>query len=525
LHSHGQKEGRRRSFAVGMIQLAVDRFLELVGRSGLIEPERLSPVLAQWKREAAPNQRDDAEQCAAHLVRARLLTPWQAHKLLEGRHRGFLLGSYKLLDHLGSGGMSNVYLAEHVLMQRRVAIKVLPHNRVADADQLARFQFEGQAVAAMDHPNIVRAYDLGSEGRIHYLVMEYIDGSDLEALVERAGPLDIYTAADFIVQAAEGLDYAHAAGLVHRDIKPANLLVDRHGTVKILDMGLAKFLAEVRPVPTFEQHEEVLGTAEYLAPEQAVNSLAVDPRADIYGLGCTLYCLLTGHPPFSARTRGELITAHQHETAPSVFADRPDAPPALSAICAKMMEKAPRERYQSARDVVEALRAWLASERAAGRAAAAGAAPDHPRAAEPVSSSMRDTDSNLQETGRIGPLVGPSASTRSSDVLAPARQRAPADEPGRGSDVLSAGSAPQVVPPPRNTGSATIPTVVGSAPPASAAPEGGIASRGAPSHLGPYAAPRRRGGASPSGMQLLAAALLSALVIGALVLALFAFGR
>src|SRR6185436_18880149 len=183
---------------------------------------------------------------------------------------------------LGSGGMSSVYLAEHVLMQRRVAIKVLPHNRVGDSSYLARFHFEAQAAAALDHRNIVRAYDLDNEGRIHYLVMEYVEGRDLQAIVEQDGALEFHAAANVVAQAAAGLEHAHQRGLVHRDIKPANLLVDLKGTVKILDMGLAKFTPESRPTPGFAHDDQILGTADYLAPEQAANPRSVDHRADIY---------------------------------------------------------------------------------------------------------------------------------------------------------------------------------------------------------------------------------------------------
>ncbi len=230
-----------------MSKFSLDKFLEFARRSKLIEPERLDQVVSDWKREVTIAQLDDANECAAHLVDAGLLTPWQAHKLLEGRHRGFQLGKYKLLGHLGSGGMSSVYLAEHTLMHRLAAVKVLPQHRLSDASYVARFHLEGQSTAALDHPNIVRVYDLDSDGKIHYLVMEYIEGRDLEAVVAENGPMDPVTAADYVVQAAAGLDYAHQAGLVHRDVKPANLLVDRQGVVKILDMGLAKFAARGRP--------------------------------------------------------------------------------------------------------------------------------------------------------------------------------------------------------------------------------------------------------------------------------------
>jgi serine/threonine-protein kinase len=350
-----------------MTKLSLDRFLGLVERSKLIPPEQLNDSVQSWKRRASLAQLDDARFCAEHLVDAGLLTSWQCKKLLEGRHRGFYLGKYKLLDHLGTGGMSSVYLAEHSRMQRRVAIKVLPYNRVADGAYLARFHLEAQAVAALDDKNIVRAFDLDDDGRIHYLVMEYIEGRDLLAMVTEDGPLDYHTAADYIAQAASGLAHAHAAGLVHRDIKPANLLVDRKGTVKILDLGLVKVAAAGSSAASDINVEQVLGTADYLAPEQAVNSHSVDHRADIYSLGCTLYCLLTGRPPFCTGTALERMIAHQQQTPPSVLVDRPDAPEALLAICARMMEKSPANRYQSSAEVHTALANWLASEAAAGR--------------------------------------------------------------------------------------------------------------------------------------------------------------
>ncbi len=347
--------------------LSLDKFLALVERSGLVERDRLAQVVAEWKGGATLIELSDAQYCAAHLVERQVLTPWQCKKLLDGRHRGFYLGKYKLLDHLGSGGMSSVYLAEHTLMQRLVAIKVLPQNKVTDAAYLARFLLEGQAAAALDHPNIVRAYDLDSVGQVHYLVMEYVDGRDLNAIVCHEGPLDYHAAADYIAQACVGLAHAHQCGLVHRDIKPANLLVDRKRTVKILDMGLAKFTPPAGRVPVTAADEHVLGTADYLAPEQAVNSTNVDGRADIYSLGCTLYFLLTGHPPFAEGTSLERMTAHQQQVPPSIMLDRPDAPAGLVAICRRMMEKSPENRYQSATEVESALREWITSDAAAAK--------------------------------------------------------------------------------------------------------------------------------------------------------------
>ncbi|MEJ5342215.1 MAG: serine/threonine-protein kinase [Thermogutta sp.] len=338
--------------------MTVEQFLDLLKRSQLVETDQLQKVVKQWLPPEGSSSLT-AEELAEKLVEAGLLTRWQAGKLLEGRYKGFFLGKYKLLDHLGTGGMSSVYLAEHVLMQRRVAIKVLPKHRVNDASYLARFHREAKAAAALDHPNIVRAYDVDSDGTNHYLVMEYVEGQDLQRMVREKGPLPPHMAAEYIRQAAEGLHHAHQAGLIHRDIKPANLLVDKKGVVKLLDLGLARFSDDDRASLTLAYDENVLGTADYLAPEQAIDSHRVDLRADIYSLGCTLYFLLTGHPPFPEGTLAQRVMKHQREMPPDIRNERPDVPDDLVAICMKMMAKKPSARYQSAAQVADALRLWL----------------------------------------------------------------------------------------------------------------------------------------------------------------------
>ena len=342
-----------------MTKPKVDQFLDLVRRSQLVDRDQLNRVVLQLKGRAEPDQLNDADLVAAQLVENGLLTRWQSEKLLEGRHKGFFLKKYKLLDHLGSGGMSTVYLAEHVLMHRRVAIKVLPKNRVNDSSYLARFHREAQAAAALDHRNIVRAYDVDNDGDIHFLVMEYIEGKDLQAMVKDKGPLEYQLAAEYARQAAVGLAHAHQAGLIHRDVKPANLLVDQSNVVKVLDLGLARFTGEDRASLTVTYDENVLGTADYLAPEQALDSHGVDGRADIYSLGCSLYYLLTGHPPFPDGTLPQRLMAHQKQPPPSIYQDRPDAPPDLVQICLRMMAKKPRARCQTATEVADALGKWL----------------------------------------------------------------------------------------------------------------------------------------------------------------------
>lgn len=354
-----------------MPKMTVEKFLELVTKSKLVDDDRWTRFVAELEEE--PVSEDEplgggapsAKSIADRLVEQKILTRWQADKLLEGRHKGFVVGKYKLLGHLGTGGMSSVYLAEHLLMHRRVAIKVLPKSRGADTESsyLERFHREAQAIAALDHVNIVRAYDIDNEGDTHYLVMEYIDGLDLNIIVRDTGTLDYITAAQYTKQAARGLHYAHSVGLIHRDVKPANLLVDSEGVIKILDLGLARFIAEQEQASlTVAYDENVLGTADYLAPEQAVDSHGVDARADIYGLGCSLYYLLTGHPPFTEGTLTQRLMAHQKEPPPSIYDDREDAPPGLVDICLKMMAKKPRDRYKNCAEVARALGDWLAEQ-------------------------------------------------------------------------------------------------------------------------------------------------------------------
>ncbi len=345
-----------------MATVSVEKLLDLLKRSGLVEnPDQITKVLGALKDESGGLLPGDPKVVANFLIEKKIITVWQSEKLLEGRYKGFFLGKYKLLGHLGTGGMSSVYLADHVLMQRRVAIKVLPKGKVDESSYLARFKKEAQAAARLDHGNIVRAYDIDEDKGTHYLVMEFVDGTDLQKLVKETGPLEYELAAQYIAQAAEGLQHAHEADLVHRDIKPANLLVDESGVVKILDMGLARLDDgdDEQASLTVMHDENVLGTADYLSPEQAVNSHLVDGRADIYSLGCTLYYILTGHPPFPEGTLPQRILAHQNSTPESIRKDRADVPPELLVICEQMMEKKEEDRQQTAAEVAQQLGSWL----------------------------------------------------------------------------------------------------------------------------------------------------------------------
>ena len=336
----------------------LDEFLEVVVKSGVLEKDVLDPYLQQMR--AGGGLPDMPKKLAATLVRDGLLTTFQVGQFLQGKWRGFCIsGKYKLLDHLGAGGMGSVFLCEHKSMRRRVAIKVLPVTQAKDPAALERFYREARAVAALDHPNIVRAHDIDHDGRYHFLVLEYVEGASLQEIVKRGGPMDVTRAAHYVRQAALGLHHAHLAGLVHRDVKPGNLLLDRQGVLKILDMGLARFFHDKEDGLT-KQHDErnILGTADYLAPEQAMDSHAVDIRADIYSLGATFYFLLAGKPPFADGTVAQKLVWHQMRAPEPVRTVRPETPEGLAAVLAKMMGKDPAERYQTPAEVYEALAPW-----------------------------------------------------------------------------------------------------------------------------------------------------------------------
>ncbi|MFY7876039.1 MAG: serine/threonine protein kinase, partial [Pirellula sp.] len=342
-----------------MTQITSDRIFELIEESRLVESGKLQAQLDVIRARHEGVLPEDPVVVCKELEDAGVITRWQSEKILQGKYKGFFLGSHKLLGHLGSGGMSSVYLAEHILMKHQRAIKVLPKSKLGKNSYLERFQREAKAIASLNHPNIVRAYDINNEKDTHYLVMEYVEGADMQNLVRKHGPLPYAVAADYIAQAARGLHHAHEAGLIHRDVKPANLLVNKDGVVKVLDLGLALFSEDTDASLTMEYNDKVLGTADYLPPEQAINSHKIDSRADMYGLGCTLYFLLTGHPPFPDGSIASRIIKHQNSMPPDIRKERVDCPGELDGVCVKMMQKDPKFRYTSCLQVAEILEAWL----------------------------------------------------------------------------------------------------------------------------------------------------------------------
>lgn len=341
------------------VPATVAEFVDLVRRSGLVPASKLDDLLRRAQPPAT------ADQAAGLLVRDGSLTFFQAKQLRGGRYKRFTIGSkYRLLELIGAGGMGAVYLCEHTIMKRLVALKVLPNDKLDDQSNLERFFREARAVAALDHPNIVRAYDIDQFEKLHFLVMEYVDGTSLQEIVARYAheqrQFDPVRAAHYVAQAAVGMQHAHELGMVHRDIKPGNVLLDRNGVIKVLDMGLARFFHKQQDSVTEKYDEKcVLGTADYLAPEQAVSNV-VDVRADIYALGGTLYFLLTGQTPFPDGTVAAKLVAHQTREPKPVTEYRSDVPAGLLAVLRRMMAKDPNERYQTPIEVAEALAEWTA---------------------------------------------------------------------------------------------------------------------------------------------------------------------
>jgi serine/threonine protein kinase len=340
------------------VTISLDAFLDVLSKSQLVEPARLESCLKEQEDRPLP---DDPRELATLFVREGLVSRWQAQQLLLGKSKGFVInGKYRVLEILGRGGMGTVYLCEHVLLRRLVALKALPLDKGdRNASAVDRFYREGQAVAALDHPNIVRCHDLDRQNKLHFIVMEYVDGSSLNDIVKSHGPMTVPRAAHYIAQAAEGLQHAHEAGWVHRDVKPGNLLLDRAGVVKVLDMGLARSQDEGQGSLTAQYNENnVLGTADFVAPEQALNSHDVDIRADIYSLGATFYFLLAGRPPFPYSTIAQKLLAHQMHDPDPLHELRPDVPEELEAVIATMMAKDRDERYQTPEEVMAALEPW-----------------------------------------------------------------------------------------------------------------------------------------------------------------------
>ncbi len=335
--------------------LSRDEFTQQLTASGLLDA---ASVAASFSCLPPDKQPQDGEALARELVMQKKLTKFQADQIFAGKGPSLVLGNYVILGKLGQGGMGVVYKAKHRRMDRIVALKVLSPRIAGRPELTQRFEREVQAAAKLTHPNIVKALDAELDGARRFLVMEYVEGADLLALVRRCGKLPVRLVIDFMRQAALGLDYAHHQGIVHRDIKPSNLLRDRTGTIKILDLGLAR-MAVADGAAELTSTGAAIGTVDYMAPEQAADSRHADARADIYSLGITLWFLLTARLAYEGDSAMAKLLAHSESPIPSLLNARPEVPPELERIFQKMVAKQPDQRYSSMAEVAADLERCL----------------------------------------------------------------------------------------------------------------------------------------------------------------------
>jgi serine/threonine-protein kinase len=370
---------------------------------------------------ALPGQYSEARLLARELIKRELLTPYQANQLLTGKGDSLLVGGYLLLERLGEGGMGVVFKARQPRLHRLVALKIIRRDLLTNPVAVERFLREIRASAQQSHPNIVRAYDADHTGETYFIAMQLVDGLNLSQLVRQEGPLAVDRACDYSLQAARGLQHIHENGMVHRDIKPSNLMVTRQGDatagpvgpwgqVKILDLGTARLCDEpdegAGPKAPLTKLGTIMGTVDYMAPEQAVSTRHADIRCDLYSLGCTLYLMLTGRPPFPDGNPVEKIMHHQLD-APTPAADlRPDVPAAVLDVVARLMAKKPAERFQTPQEAAQALRAVNASFPSV--AAVPVVLPDMPAASAPA----EPTPDFAFDPGEAGPMGSGAARLR-----------------------------------------------------------------------------------------------------------------
>lgn len=328
----------------------VEQFLDVVQQSGLLEAEELQSFRA--RRDLAR----DARGVATQMVREGILTKYQGNRLLEGKHHGFVVGTYKILQLLIEGKKDAIFLAWHGAMNRHVALKIIKQNQSDCKLTRQRFMREAQITASLNHAHIVKLFDIVEENGLHYLIMEYVEGSTLQQLVDQNGPMPVHQAVEYIRQAALGLNHAHQCSIIHRDIKPSNLILSNKGLVKILDMGHSRFSDDEKMnITEMYNPTAVVGTVDYFAPELAIGE-EYTVCCDIYSLGATLFTLIAGRQPFQG-TSYQILMSHQIDDVPALADFQPGVSARVQALVNKMMAKNPKSRFQSAQEVIDALTA------------------------------------------------------------------------------------------------------------------------------------------------------------------------
>ncbi len=342
--------------------------LPIIRRSGVLADKLFEDVKAKVLSGGYPN---DSVALAQKLVKERILTDYQVRRFLQNKPHGLTVGKYVIQDRLGSGSMGRVYKAQHTLMGRSVALKVIAPEILANPRVVARFQREMKLVGRLDHPNVVRAFDADQVGNILYIVMEYVAGQSLGQKFRAKGPLDPMALISYAAQAALGLAHAHAQGIVHRDVKPSNLFLSEDGQVKVLDLGLG-VLMESDSASSFATADGIaVGTIDYMSPEQACGK-DVDGRSDLYSLGCSMHHLLSGKLPFPGDSPIERLGKRINGRTTPIAELVANLPPGLAGVMSRLLANKATDRYQTAQEAAQALQGLLpsngegASKRASG---------------------------------------------------------------------------------------------------------------------------------------------------------------
>ncbi len=383
----------------------LSEFVADLTRSRLLKSQEIEPFRARLGPRADQDP-GSARLLAKLLVDQGLLTHYQARKVLAGSTAGFFLGGHRILRRLGEGGMGKVYLATRERDGRRVAIKVLPPRRAQEEKQaLQRFQREMELSRRIEHPNVARTLEAGSENGVHYMVMEYVAGDSLYNVVKGehggSGPLRVPDAARYFLKVIDGLAAAHAAGLVHRDIKPSNLMITPDGDAKVLDLGLARAVG-MGEENSLTHPNAVVGTLDYASPEQLSNASKADARSDLYSLGCTIYFALCGQPPFDGGDIVSKMFRHRMDDAEPLERLARSVPSAFAAIVRKLMAKDPADRYQTAKELKADLARWTDPALVH---ALIGAEADAARALRPPPPELGEEDVRLSSGPDSGPAV------------------------------------------------------------------------------------------------------------------------
>ncbi len=403
--------------------ISVRDFCSLLSKSKLLPPDEVEAVYRRWRDENRGSD-DQVDRFRKFLIAGRHLTDWQAHMVQRGRSDGFFVGGYKILDRIGKGQMGGVYKAVHPLGQI-VALKILPSSKAKSQHILGRFQREARLLTQLDHPNVVRAYQVGESNGIPFIGMEFLEGETLDEVLVRRKRLPWGEVVRLVHQTLCGLQHLHEKRMVHRDLKPSNMMLTPaatkpdttlDATVKILDIGLGRELfAEDTPEGQIETQltveGSVLGTPDYLAPEQAKDARNADIRADIYSLGCVLYHCLAGHPPFPETNIMSQMLKHATEKPAPLASEVSGLPPGFQAVVDKMLAKSPDDRYPTPAVAADAFKPFLASP---------GSAPA-PAAMLPAFREWLETESQLELTLKMPPSAVPSKPAPAPPTAAPAK--------------------------------------------------------------------------------------------------------